>query len=58
MLSVWFWIMHCCIPTPTTDSNTSTGTISVTLNVPSAANRSGNVGEFHIVWTVVSLCNL
>ena len=30
MLNVWFWIMHCCIPTPTTDSNTSTGMIWVT----------------------------
>ena len=33
--------MHCCIPTPTTDSNTSTGMIWVTLNMPSAANRQG-----------------
>jgi len=28
--------MHCCIPTPSTDSNTSTGMIQVTLNMPSA----------------------
>jgi len=38
--------MHCCIPTPTTDSNTSTGMIWVTLNMPSAAEEcrepSGN----------------
>ena len=25
--SFWFQIMHCCIPTPTTDNNTSTGMI-------------------------------
>ena len=41
--------MHYCIPTPTTDSNTSTGMIWVTLNIPSprrsAANRQGNVME-------------
>ena len=24
---IWFQIMHCCIPTSTTDSNTSTGMI-------------------------------
>ena len=38
--------MHCCIPTPTTDSNTSTGMIWVTLNMPSAMEEchepSGN----------------
>jgi len=32
--------MHCCIPTPTTDSNTSTGMIWVTLNMPSAAEET------------------
>jgi len=38
--------MHCCIPTPTTDNNTSTGMIRVTLNVGrSAANCQGNVME-------------
>jgi len=26
----WFWIMHCCISTPTTDNNTSIGMILVT----------------------------
>ena len=31
--------MHCCIPTPTTDSNTSTGMIWVTLNILSAAEE-------------------
>ena len=40
---------------PHTNSNTSTGMIWVTLNMPSAANRPGNVGEFHIVWRVVTL---
>ena len=39
--------MHCCIPTPTTDSNTSTGMIWVTLNMPSAVEEcrepSGNI---------------
>jgi len=38
--------MHCCIPTPTTDSNTSTGMICVTRNMPSAMEQcrepSGN----------------
>ena len=38
--------MHCCIPTPTTDSNTSTIMIWVTLNMLSAAEEcrepSGN----------------
>jgi len=33
--------MHCCIYTLTTDSNTSTGMMWVTLNMPSAANRQG-----------------
>ena len=28
--------MHCCIPTPTADSNTSTDMIWVTLNMPSS----------------------
>jgi len=46
LLNYWFWIMHCCIHTPTTDSNTSTGMISVILNMPSAAEEcsepSGN----------------
>ena len=41
-----YWIMHCCIPSPTTDNNTSTGMIWVTLNmVRSAVNRQGNVME-------------
>jgi len=45
-ISFWFRIMHCCIPTPTTDNNTSTGVIRVTLNMGrSAANRRGNVME-------------
>ena len=41
MLNIWFRIMHCYIPIPTTDSNTSTGMISVILNMPSAANCQG-----------------
>jgi len=32
-------MMHCCISTPTTDSNTSMGMIRVTLNMLSAANH-------------------
>ena len=32
--------MHCCIPTPTTDSKTSTGMILVTLNMPSQVKSS------------------
>ena len=31
--------MHCCIPTPSTDSNTITGMIWVTLNMASAAEE-------------------
>jgi len=38
--------MHCCIPTPNTDSNISVGMILVTLNMLSAAEecreQSGN----------------
>jgi len=41
---------------PTTDNNTSTGMIRVSLNmVRSATNRHGIVGEFHTVWRVVDL---
>jgi len=41
-ISFWFRIMHCCIRTSTTDNNTSTGMILVTLNMGrSAANRRG-----------------
>ena len=48
--------MHCCIPTPTTDNNTSTGMTRVTLNMDgSAVNRQGDVTEFHIVWRVVTM---
>ena len=48
--------MHCCIPTPTTDNNTSAGMIWVTLSVGrSAANHQGIVREFHIVWRVITL---
>jgi len=50
--------MHCCIPTPTTDSKTITDMIWVTINLPSAANRQGNVREIHIVWRVVTLALL
>jgi len=39
MLNIWFQIMHCCIPTPTSDSNISTGMIWVTLNMPSATEQ-------------------
>ena len=45
--------MHYCIPSPTTDSNTSMGMIWVTLNMP--RNHQGNVREFHIVFRVVTL---
>jgi len=37
--------MHCCIPTPTTDSNTSTGMIWVTLNMPSATEECREPSE-------------
>ena len=37
-ISFWFWIMHCCIPAITTDTNTSRGMIWVTLMGRSAAN--------------------
>ena len=51
MLSVWFQIMHCCIPTPTTDSNTSTGMIWVTLNMPSAAEECREpLGKCQRIW--------
>jgi len=44
--------MHCCIAAPTTDNNM----IRVILNMgESAANRQGVVGEFHFVWSVVTL---
>ena len=39
MLSIWFLIMHCCTPTPTTDSNTSSGMIRVTLNMLSVVEE-------------------
>ena len=55
VLSIWFWIMHCFIPTPTTNSSSSTGMIWVTLNILSAANHQWIVGEFHIAWRVVTL---
>jgi len=47
--------MQCCIPTLTTDSNTSTGMIWVTLNMLSAVNRQGIVREFYIVWRLVTV---
>jgi len=58
--------MYCCIPTPTTDSNTRTGMIWVALNMPSAAEEcrepsgkcQGIVREFHVVWRVVTLYKL
>jgi len=47
-ISFWYRIMHYCIPTPTTDNNTSTGVIWVTFNMgSSAANCQGHVMEFH-----------
>ena len=39
MLNIWFWIMYCCIPIPTTDSNTSMCMIWVTLNMQSATEE-------------------
>jgi len=43
-ISFWFRIKHCCIPTPITDNNTSTGMLWVTLNTgTSASTRWGNV---------------
>jgi len=47
--------MHCCVPASTTDNNTSTSMMWVTLNMGrSATNRQGIVREFHIVWRVVT----
>jgi len=41
-ISFSFRMMHSCIPTPTSDNNTGTGTIWATLNTGrSAANRQG-----------------
>ena len=54
-ISFWFRIMHCCIPTPATDNNTSTDMIWVTLIMASAANCRGIVREFHIAWRVAIL---
>ena len=55
-ISFWFRIMHCSIPIPITDNNTSTSTIWVTLNMgKSAKNRHGNVMECHTVWREVTL---
>jgi len=52
-ISFWFRIVHRCIPTPTTDNNTSTSMIWVTLNMgKSATNHQEIVREFHIVWRV------
>jgi len=41
---------------PTADNNTSTSMIWVALNMVgrSAANRQGNVTEFHIIWRVIT----
>jgi len=45
-ISFWFQIMHCCIPSHTSDNNTSNGMIWVTLNMGrSAGSRQGNVME-------------
>ena len=55
VLNIWFRFMHCCIPTPTTDSNTSTGMIWVTPNTECRGGLPRTVGEFHIVWRVVTL---
>jgi len=44
--------MHCCIPTLTTDSNTSR---DITLNMPSAAEESCEPSGIYIVWRVVTL---
>ena len=42
---------------PTTDNNTSTGRIQVTLNVGrSAVDRQGHVMEFDIVWILTGHC--
>ena len=64
ILNILFQIMHCCIPAPTTDSNTSTSIIWVTLNMPSAAEEccesSGNfiLSEEWSAWCLllVMLC--
>ena len=47
MLSIWFRIMHCCIPTRTADSNTSTGMIRITLNMPSVAEEGRNTSGYY-----------
>ena len=64
--------MHCCIPTSTTDNNSSTGMILVTLKMyrsaGGAVNHQGNVmelsanftssGEWSPCFIEVTFCNL
>ena len=45
--------MHCCIPTPTADSNTSM--MSNTYHAECRRGVPRTVREFHIVWRVVTL---
>ena len=52
-ISFWFRIMHCCISIPTTDNNTSTSMIWVTLKT--WAGVPWTIREFDIVWRVVTL---
>jgi len=53
---MWYRIMHCCIPTPTTDSSSRTGRhLTCRVSGRSVANRQRNVKEFHIVWRVDTL---
>ena len=47
-VTFWFRIMHCCIPTSTTDNNTSIGLIRVTLNMGRSA---GNHPEMSLYFT-------
>ena len=55
--SFWFWIMHCCIPTPTTDNNTSICMMWLTLDVSrSATNCQGNVMELAGNFTLSGDC--
>jgi len=42
----WFWIMHYCIPTPTTHNNTSTGMIWVMSNIEHRQECRKMSGDF------------
>ena len=62
MLSIWFWIIYCCISTPpltvTLEQAWYEWHLTCRVSRRSAANCRGNVREFHVVWRVVTLNGL